>query len=290
MRFRILSTAIMAAVIFLSDEVSAEIRMTAGYLKKSADTVALTFATDAKLALVSCYEIDSTGKSSVWSYVYSSADSLKEYHFLAQNNRVTFDHSQEMRVGIGILSEPWIDSDSALSIAEREGGSDIRRLFPFSVISASLVRPIAPPFYCLWEIEYKLSGVVRTILIDASTAEVVTSVPTTDNRGLPIHYCLHQNYPNPFNPCTIIQYELPQRAHMSLSIFNALGQQVAELVNREQEAGNHKISFNGSGLSSGIYFYRMSVSPAATWDLVPTKVWDGQTGVFTKTKKFVLVK
>jgi hypothetical protein len=77
---------------------------------------------------------------------------------------------------------------------------------------------------------------------------------------------LQQNYPNPFNPSTTIRYGLPHKTTVQLSVFNTLGQQVALLQNGEQEAGYHEVRFNGSGLSSGVYFYRIRAG-----DFVATK-------------------
>jgi photosystem II stability/assembly factor-like uncharacterized protein len=72
------------------------------------------------------------------------------------------------------------------------------------------------------------------------------------------HFELHQNYPNPSNPSTTIRYTLPQRSHVTLTMFNALGQLVSTLVNGEEDPGYHEVKFDGSGLASGVYFYRLS--------------------------------
>jgi photosystem II stability/assembly factor-like uncharacterized protein len=68
---------------------------------------------------------------------------------------------------------------------------------------------------------------------------------------------LEQNYPNPFNPSTTIRYGLPHKSNVTLSVFNTLGQRVAQLVSNEMETGYHEVKFNGAGLSSGVYFYRI---------------------------------
>ena len=80
-----------------------------------------------------------------------------------------------------------------------------------------------------------------------------------ENADVPVEFRLFQNYPNPFNPTTTIRYALPNSSHVSLTVFNTLGQQVAELVNGEVGAGYHDVSFDASGLSSGVYFYRIQV-------------------------------
>ena len=73
----------------------------------------------------------------------------------------------------------------------------------------------------------------------------------------PKDFALYQNYPNPFNPSTIIKFALPVKTNLSLSVYNTLGEKVAEIFNGELEEGYHEMIFNASGLSSGIYFYKI---------------------------------
>ena len=66
-----------------------------------------------------------------------------------------------------------------------------------------------------------------------------------------------QNYPNPFNPTTSIRFGLPTESNVRLSVFNILGQEVALLVNQTMSAGYHKVDFDASQLTSGLYFYKV---------------------------------
>ncbi|MFQ6093917.1 MAG: T9SS type A sorting domain-containing protein, partial [bacterium] len=99
-----------------------------------------------------------------------------------------------------------------------------------------------------------------------------------DDDGLtPKTYLLHQNYPNPFNPETEILYALPQSAHVSVTVYNVLGQVVKVLVNEDQPAGSYRAQWDGRSntgeeVASGIYFYQM------------------QAGDFKATKRMVLMR
>ena len=97
-----------------------------------------------------------------------------------------------------------------------------------------------------------------------------------DVGSLPRKFTLLQNYPNPFNPATTIRYALPQNAHVTVSVFNMLGERVALLVDAQQQAGFHDVMFHGDGLSSGVYVYRMQSGSAA--------------GSFMDVKKLLLMK
>lgn len=79
----------------------------------------------------------------------------------------------------------------------------------------------------------------------------------------PSDYSLKQNYPNPFNPSTQIEYSIPVAGHVSLSVFNTLGQQVATIFSGHQKAGNYVATFDASGLANGVYVYRLQSGNAA---------------------------
>jgi hypothetical protein len=73
----------------------------------------------------------------------------------------------------------------------------------------------------------------------------------------PGRFVLLQNYPNPFNPSTTIKYELPRASQVTLTVYDILGREVSVLVNEKKGVGVHEVKFDGSGLSSGVYFYRL---------------------------------
>ena len=71
-------------------------------------------------------------------------------------------------------------------------------------------------------------------------------------------FLLSQNFPNPFNPETVIKYQIPTDSHVSLKVFDVLGNEVASLVDEMREAGNHEIHWKGNNVPSGVYFYQIS--------------------------------
>ena len=93
---------------------------------------------------------------------------------------------------------------------------------------------------------------------------------------IPDNFQLNQNYPNPFNPRTIINYEIRITGYVKLKVFDIQGKEIAELVNSKQGQGNYKVDFDGSGLSSGVYFYEIKILD------------EKSNNVFTDTKKMVL--
>ncbi len=74
---------------------------------------------------------------------------------------------------------------------------------------------------------------------------------------VPSDFSLEQNYPNPFNPTTTINFNVPTNQQVKINIYNAIGELVTELVNKEYSAGNHSVEFNAANLPSGVYIYRM---------------------------------
>ena len=91
------------------------------------------------------------------------------------------------------------------------------------------------------------------------TGDSPTSVETSADLIVD-DFQLLQNYPNPFNPATTIEFRVGKRMDISLSVFNLLGQKVADLVSGSLEPGNYKINFDATGLASGVYLYRLQSS------------------------------
>ena len=108
--------------------------------------------------------------------------------------------------------------------------------------------------------------------IQASRAKYNTLTDVENETTLPIKFNLSQNYPNPFNPSTKISFSIPESGMVSLKVYDLLGREVANLINRELQPGTYDYSFNGAGLSSGMYFYKID------------------SGNYSETRKMMLLK
>jgi len=129
---------------------------------------------------------------------------------------------------------------------------------PFLKPNYGLIPKTAP------ELEYPLAGVEEQI---------------------PDQFMLNQNYPNPFNPTTTISFGIPDEASVTIKLYDLLGREIATLLNNEwYEAGLHAVEFTATNLPSGTYFYRMTATTNAG------DAENGVPGVFTSTKKMILVK
>jgi hypothetical protein len=113
------------------------------------------------------------------------------------------------------------------------------------------------------------SPAIRYVLDFTATTDPSVSV---DEDNLLNTYFLFQNFPNPFNPSTRINYNIGEPGLVQIKIYNVLGVEVASLVNEQQNAGNYTIGFDAAKLSSGVYFYSLSVNN------------------FTQTRKMILEK
>jgi Secretion system C-terminal sorting domain len=104
------------------------------------------------------------------------------------------------------------------------------------------------------------------------TVVITNATGIAGGNNLVKNFTLEQNYPNPFNPSTVIGYQIPMGSYVTLKIYDALGREIAELVNDRESAGTYKVNFNGSRLPSGIYFYTLT------------------SGNYKSTKKMLLLK
>lgn len=127
--------------------------------------------------------------------------------------------------------------------------------YPYARVASDAPRPRAIDFSVTGDTAY-----VACFLSEKGAVQMFRRVLTGVSQSeklMPLRYELSQNYPNPFNPSTIIRYSLPHASHVTLTVSNALGQVVGQLVNGEIDAGSHEVRFDGTGLASGIYYYSL---------------------------------
>ena len=101
---------------------------------------------------------------------------------------------------------------------------------------------------------------------------MVTVINENNTSADPFTYSLSQNFPNPFNPATMIQYNVPERSIVKLTVYNIIGEEVRVLAEGEKEAGFYTVNFKANDLPSGVYIYRLNA------------------GSFVETRKMILLK
>ncbi len=106
---------------------------------------------------------------------------------------------------------------------------------------------------CFW-FEYSVNNEYQAWF---SNIHLTSPMRNTIAMEAPSEFRLSQNYPNPFNPSTTINFDLPSDAFVTLKVFNVSGKEIANLVNEFKTTGYHSVNFNATGLSSGVYYYRL---------------------------------
>jgi len=109
----------------------------------------------------------------------------------------------------------------------------------------------------------------RDVTFDIKNA---VEIEKEEGQNIPENFELTQNYPNPFNPTTKIKYSIPNDCFVTMKLYNVVGQEIKTLIHENKNAGYHVLKFDGSGLSSGVYFYKILIDD------------------FVNTKKFILLK
>lgn len=137
--------------------------------------------------------------------------------------------------------------------------------FDFDTESGTFFGADAKSFSSAGEVRYynqegSLQGDFPTGIIPGSFLLVYDQMTTTSTEisSNVENFRLNQNYPNPFNPSTNISFQIPQSGQVLLEVFTVSGQKVATLINQKMNAGEHRVTFDASGISTGLYLYRLT--------------------------------
>jgi len=156
-------------------------------------------------------------------------------HMYANKTDLDGDGKEDLLLPMQPWFSPMPDSTTITTLTWNTGGSK------FDTVITKIVNPKRRTFRVLEGSVVSISGV------EAKDFTVI----------MPDDYKLEQNYPNPFNPSTTISYDIPSVGHVSLKIYNMLGQEVATLVDQFANPGHYTTRFDGSSLASGVYLYRL---------------------------------
>jgi hypothetical protein len=183
-------------------------------------------------------------------YDYPNSVTVQNIAHKAIEQYTTLDYSQ-------YAPPVWTDSRSfnnhgyeAIALREHE-------LSPFYHTPNDLLS------HCNMLYATEMAKISCAMLMMTNGNNIVNPVPD-DEPAIPSGITLYQNYPNPFNPSTTIDYTIPSYGKVSIKVYDMLGREVSELVNEYKTAGKHSVSWNASGVASGIYIYRITINKIST--------------------------
>ena len=196
------------------------------------------------------------------------------------NGNNQFNYSKDIRNDEnfnGVWNFQISDNKRSNSISLK---GELNGVIPQDLILALVDIPKRRTIYDFTMIEYQInkkSNVPYELKLIAGDEDFVSFTVEQLLNNIPTEFSLGQNYPNPFNPITTINYSLPERSDINISVYNVVGQEIAVLLNMQKEHGYHSTSWNGidrygKPVSSGVYFARMT------------------TKNFSQTKKMLLLK
>jgi hypothetical protein len=189
----------------------------------------------------------------------------------ANNNTVTFSSTGlSVTFGDTLQGSPYTEEypDHLFPIAGSSTSSAIYGNALVAGVSSSNTFLLGIPFETI-HTKSNRDALMTQVL---NSLGITTSVIQKEEQTIPAAFSLEQNYPNPFNPTTNIRFSITEKGSVSLRIFDVLGKEIATILNDELNAGTYSVSWNASGFSSGVYFYRL------------------QTKDFSDTKKLLLTK
>lgn len=245
----------------------------AKYNRNAADSVAITMDQNSVLFQVSSNNVSDDGTSALWKYGYMGGiNNDRQYYFHVNADSVVYD-SVHIGPWFGAtwISRDWIDSDSALSLAASQGGKQFINANPHYQVQATLYEAVVPNHQPLWNVTYISLDDASQILRLGMNA-TITGVLEDNRPPIACDFVLLHNYPNPFNPSTSISFDVPRQAHVRVTVYNLVGQEVAVLVDGVLPQGQHSVRWQPENASSGIYFVRL------------------QAGEFRATRKTVLLR
>ncbi|MFH1195761.1 MAG: T9SS type A sorting domain-containing protein [bacterium] len=169
------------------------------------------------------------------------------------------------------INKYWSDLEFKLGIVSVETPGTVTLSFSNSPVPQTIeittdTRDISLPIGGVQHsgnFSFSISTVGTNTAFTIDNIGIPTNVPMVpssvdDNEVIPDQFLLMQNYPNPFNPTTSIKYQVSSIIRVKIAVYDLLGKEVATLVDEVKEAGTYQIEFDGSGLASGIYFYKMT--------------------------------
>ncbi len=218
---------------------------------------------------------------------------ISDYGKLGTNSAILCDNDNDLLYGYNPLTEtvvthtitenPYVVADTGYVgiLTAYYGGNGYNKIYAYNALANTWIELIPTGTHSSILVGTRTALISRTqggtnpdyiYAFDPQREVAIEDDDKAHNNNLPHKYALKQNYPNPFNASTLIRYEIPQQTLVRIEIYDIQGRKVTTLVNEEQLAGGHQVLWRADDISSGVYYYKL------------------QAGVFTDTKKMILLK
>ena len=195
------------------------------------------------------------------------SDSLASTNAFAFNNSFTLWGHDGKSLAIDIptnLTEAAFQMQRTWYIQETGDVDSLQFILPAQTRAEYLLVDVSEAFSSpqIIPLKHESTADYVSAFFDINQSAYVTFAAATPYDGFgapPSEFALYQNYPNPFNPTTTIRFDLPEDTHAYMDIYDILGRRVRILLDEEMAAGTHSLTFDATGLASGVYFYRMKI-------------------------------
>jgi hypothetical protein len=199
-----------------------------------------------------------TDHFSHWSFGWDGGDTqlpveLVSFQALASDRAVVLEWVTESETNNrGFFIERSTDNESFTRVSQEIEATNSATGAEYSYTDGRLNNGVTY-YYRLIDVDINGVEYIHEEIVNATPSFLGEAVVITE-------YKLHHNYPNPFNPSTNIVYDVLENGHVTLKVYNVMGQEVASLVNDARNMGRYAVAFDATGLSSGIYFYSVKVN------------------------------
>lgn len=232
-------------------------KVTANFFYHQADSIASSLIKKPGIIQIKSDDVDTTGKANSWHYKFIDWDTSEFVDVDINSDSASYDTSYRSWCCFSSIDSSWIDSDSALAVAEANGGREFRKEYNDVQITAELFHSSGSP-WTDWNVLYHSKKTDKLLLIQAANGVFwyTWGMAITTHASQSMHQSL-QNYPNPFNASTSISFIVDNPGQVIIKILDITGREMDEIYHSFCAPGHYSVIWSPKELPSGIYYCEM---------------------------------